>query len=410
MINKIIILLIIILLPTCIFGQSETVCKCDTVDFEYIYNQIRLLNKNLSVLKNSKSDETDAISKDVTDLYIQLTSLSNEVTKINSELDLNNRSIVENYIEKLETIAELSELYKELSENMIYEIGNDNRLAFIAEINNPGSDQLGFKFTDIIQNAALETVGDVEMTAVQKSNFETKLKDVVSGVYTFTSHGFAQQLASLNPATSATLTVFNFLANYYVSDYTISGFFAKTVEVEDKKLFSEKELESYLTNIEDFITYYDELSVINQEFKVKLNQLEQDFNTLDVNIESLDSIIEENNLIISQLKAKSVTNDEVFEISSIYDKTLESIKTINESLTSYIQNYNIIRDDFYTSYIEHIEKSEELLKNDLVKKANKTQALKNRETLITLCNIGKTGLSRYNDDIEEINWLFEEIW
>jgi hypothetical protein len=385
-------------------------CKCDTVNFQYLYNSINILNNNIYSKQYNPEVDYKQIDNEVKNLNIQIASISNEISNINAKLALNNRSIVENYIDKLYSIEELSTLYKELSEDLQYEIAGDNRLAFIADVNNPGSDQLGFKFTDIIQNAALETVSDAKMTEAQKNRYESKLKNVVSGIYTFTSHSFAQQIASLNPAASATITVFNFLANYYVSDYKVTGILTRTVEVDEKQLFSDKQLEDYLTSIEDFIIYYDDLSVINQEFKLKLNQLDQDFNNLNQNIKILDSIILINNEIIDGIYKNTISNDEVFIISSIYSKTLENIKSINDLLNTNYQSYILSREEFYSKYIEHIEKSEELLMSDLVEKANKTLASKNREKLIQICNDGKIGLDRYSDEIEEIKIIYDEIW
>lgn len=397
------------LLPTVVFSQNPAYSN-DSIDIDYVYNSIKLLNEKMN--SKDKFSETDykLVENEVKDLNIQIAVLSNEISNINSKLAMNNKSIVENYIEKLTTIEQLNVKYKELSEDLLYEINSDNRLAFIADINNPGSDLLGFKFTDIIQNAALETVSDSKMTASQKTNFNLKLKNVVSSIYTFTSHGFTQQLASLNPAANATITMFNFLANYYVSDFTVTGFFSKSVEVTENQLFTDEQLEKYLTSIEDFIVYYNELTIINQEFKLKLNQLSQDFTTLNKNIEELDSIITINNEIINKINYTSVTNNEVFAITSVYSKTLETVKKINDLLTTNYQTYITVRQDFYTSYIEHIEKSEELLKNDLVEKANKSMASKNRTELIKICDEGKAGLNRYTDDFDSIKTIYEEIW
>jgi len=388
------------------FSQTETHI-CDTLDFKNIFKQLNDLQNFVNSSTTETNIEKTKMTTTIQELNLQIASLSGEIVNINKELDLNNRTIVENYISKLSNIETLSTSYKEISEDLIYEISSDRRLAFIAEINNPSSDQLGFKFTDIIQTAALNITKNSEMTTAQKTVFESKLKTVVSGIYTFTSNDIAKQLSSIHPAASATLTAFNFLANYYTSTYTVDK---KTVLVDEKQLLSSEQLNEYLTSITDFIVYYEELANVNENFNIQLNQLEKEFAISDSLIKKLDIIIEENNAIIKTFKGNTFTNKDVIKIRSLYGKTVEEVKKINEQIIESYQSYNLVRIDFYTNYIAQIEKSKELLTNKLVAKSNATLATTNREKLTKICNEGKKSLNRYTDEFEDISKIYNEVW
>ncbi len=386
---------------------ENKVHRCDTMDFKKLYKQLY----DLETLIKSSGVETEAqktkVNAAIQELNLQIASISGEVTNINKELALNNRTIVENYISKLNNIEKLSEAYKELSEDLIYEISSDRRLAFIAEINNPSSDKLGFKFTDIISTAALNVAKKTEMTAAQRTTFETKFKNVVTGIQTFTSNDIAKQLASLHPAASATLTAFNFLANYYNVIYTVDK---KTVTVDEKPLLTTEQLNEYLTSITDFILYYEDLANVNSNFNIQLNQLEKDFIIVDSLIKKLDIIIAENNAIIKTFKTTTFTNNDVIKVRSIYSKTVEEVKKINEQIITNYQNYNLIRIEFYTNYIKQIEKSKELLSNSLVAKPNTSLATTNRDKLIKICTEGKVSLKRYSSDIEKMQEIYDQVW
>ncbi|KAA3622141.1 MAG: hypothetical protein DWQ02_26545 [Bacteroidetes bacterium] len=354
--------------------------------------ELESLNERLNEIE-SKIKELEELEKEFAKLEKLSVLLKNQEEKLNS-LDKSNKSLRQEIIRKdsieFEKIKESILLALEGGDVLENEFKNIKDkltlhpiLVRLNKVNNPTSDALGFKFTDVI----IDLSDEVFTNTLKGESLRRRWQDVVKKLV---NNDVVKSVLGSNPITGLVSNVIS-TASTFLKSKVNNGKVTKIQEA-----FSESKIQEFVDKMDDFILFYDSLNSIGDEYLVSMNLIKQKNTDLDslakdfhlellsiLNIKNADNITlarQLDNSIVLERDDKG-NWDYYSAINSkkvlLAIKHIEKFDRIKTELQSIKNDHNEALVKFLMSYKKQIEETNNIFKEVKGFDSNKTEALVN---------------------------------
>ena len=139
----------------------------------------------------------------------------------------------------------------------------------LMQVNNPTSDILGFRFTDIISSTCEKHFLDKLKNEKDKKRFGHIIQKIIN-------NPVISGLAGSNPVTSVIASVISIIASFTTSSTEISreGNKVKDIEVSQEDVFGEETIASFMNDLQVYIHFYEALSDASNQYLAGLDYLD----------------------------------------------------------------------------------------------------------------------------------------
>lgn len=158
--------------------------------------------------------------------------------------------------------------------NLVDQIESDQLLIDLSEVNNPSSDVLGFKFTDIILKAGHKHFM-IDLAPEDRTRFKDTLLNVVK-------NPLIKAILTTNPVSYLVSKVVE-----KVSDFTesVKGK-PKERLLSVKKAFGQQKLEAFVSEMEQYFPFYESLLNAADTYEVEVDSLKEKYNHLESRLDN----------------------------------------------------------------------------------------------------------------------------
>jgi hypothetical protein len=145
----------------------------------------------------------------------------------------------------------------------------------LMQANNPTSDILGFRFTEIIFSSSEKNFKNLLKDEKDKKRFSQVVCKVID-------NPVVSALANTNPVTSVVSSIISVVAGFTTSRAEVEkeGGKIKSVTVDQKDAFENKGITAFRNELKVYIDFYDALIITSNEYLEGLNQLERKYSYL----------------------------------------------------------------------------------------------------------------------------------
>ena len=272
----------------------------------------------------------------------------------------------------------------------------------LMQANNPTSDILGFRFTEIIFSAAEKHFKEVLKDEKDKKRFSQVICKIID-------NPVVSSLASTNPVTSVVSSIISIIAGFTTARAELNkeGGRIKGVSVEQKDAFDNRGISAFRNELQVYIDFYDALIVASGEYLEGLEDLNRKYAYLILSVKEYKADL------YTGLDASEI--DLLLKLSKLLpDPTVEGVNfnafirdpriresqqlagkypVLQQAVSEFKKEYNTLLYNFLTAYIETLKTADKFPDSDIDK--SKTEKLINDiETFIN---------SQKNEEQEEMD-------
>jgi len=145
----------------------------------------------------------------------------------------------------------------------------------LMQANNPTSDILGFRFTEIIFSASEKHFKEALKDEKDKKRFSQVINKIID-------NPVVSSLANTNPVTSVVSAIISIVASFTTSRAEVEkeGGRIKDVTVEQQDAFENREISAFRNELKVYIDFYDALIIASREYLEGLNELNRKYSYL----------------------------------------------------------------------------------------------------------------------------------
>jgi hypothetical protein len=246
----------------------------------------------------------------------------------------------------------------------------------LMQANNPTSDILGFRFTEIIFSASEKHFKNVLKDERDIKRFSQVICKIIE-------NPIVSSLASTNPVTSVVASIINVIAGFTTSraDVEKEGGRIKNVTVDQQDTFENKEIAAFRNELKVYIDFYDALIIASKEYLEGLNQLDRKYSYLIQSVIDYKSELynglecNESKLLMQLAKllpdpsARGINFSDIIHNSKIQKSQLLARKypVLQQAVISFKKEYNTLLFNFLSDYIKTLKTAKDFPDNDIDK-------------------------------------------
>ena len=237
----------------------------------------------------------------------------------------------------------------------------------LMQANNPSSDILGFRFTEIIFAAC-------EKNFLHKIKEEKEKKRFGQVINKIINSPVLSSLANTNPVTSVVSAIISTIAAFStpVVELQKEGNRIKEIQVENQDVFDQQSLEAFRDELQVYIDFYDALILSSENYLVGLEQLDTKYSGLMESVAAYQTEMynmlggEKNNMIsLLSILLPDPEHQPVDFSKYLTDLKVTSILTgarklpvLQQSVFDFKKEYNGLLFKFLNNYLSTLEKSD----------------------------------------------------
>ncbi len=151
----------------------------------------------------------------------------------------------------------------------------------LLQANNPTSDILGFRFNETIMAAAEKCF----ISELKSENEKLRFGQVISKLV---NNPVISTIANTNPITSVTAAIISTVAGFSTTTLSVekNGNKVRNVTANTSDAFNQKNIESFRSELQPYINFYDALNLASDKYLNSLEQVKQRYKYLKVNVET----------------------------------------------------------------------------------------------------------------------------
>jgi hypothetical protein len=234
----------------------------------------------------------------------------------------------------------------------------------LMQANNPTSDILGFRFTEIIFSSSEKHFKNVLKDEKDKKRFSQVVSKIIDNPVVST-------LAGTNPVTSVVASIISVVAGFTTSRAEVEkeGGRIKNVSVDQQDAFENRGIASFRNELKVYIDFYDALIIVSKEYLEGLTQLDRKYSYLiqsvkDYKAELYGELAFNESKMLMQLakllpdaSSKGVNFNEIIHDQKIQKSQLLSRKypILQQSVISLKKEYNTLLFNFLSDYIKTLK-------------------------------------------------------
>jgi hypothetical protein len=265
----------------------------------------------------------------------------------------------------------------------------------LMQANNPTSDILGFRFSEIIFSATEKHFKE----ALKDERDKKRLSQVVSKII---DNPVISSLANTNPVTSVVAAIINTISGFTTAKAELEkeGGRVKNVSIDQRDVIDNKSITAFRNELQVYIDFYDALIVASAKYLEGIENLNAKYAYLvlsvkDYKAELLAGLdVKESNLLIKLSKLlPDPALDGINYNAIMYDPKLQRIRqlagkypVLYENVNHFKREYNILLINFLSDYTKTLNTALNFPESDIDK--NKTEAL--IAEIVTFINDQKT--------------------
>lgn len=312
----------------------------------------------------------EELEKKLAELEAQLVQLLEENKQFKNR---EHHALQKAYDEMVEVISlaveqgdKLEADYKNLQNSM----DMDNLLIRLTEANNPNSDALGFKFTDVISNA----VTNHFTKKITNGKVKEKFGEVVNRIV---KNPVVAAILTTNPVTGMVYRVID-----KITDFTTNnplGMNLNKWHQETEGVFKEEKLAAFQSELTQYIDFYDGLIQASDLYKQSVEHLHQKNKSLNSVLENYYSdLLKDLGVVLSAGKSNLVQVQKILtpaspdELRGVMEKEnviaahkkAQGFAGLKERYENLSVDYNNILISFFDAYLVAFQKAEKLGKDN----------------------------------------------
>jgi hypothetical protein len=246
----------------------------------------------------------------------------------------------------------------------------------LMQANNPTSNVLGFRFTEIIFSSSEKHFKNILKDEKDKKRFSQVVTKIID-------NPVISSLASTNPVTSVVSAIISVVAGFTTSRTEVEkeNGKIKNVSVDQQDAFDNKGITAFRNELKIYIDFYDALIIASQEYLEGLGQLERKYSyliqsVLDYKAELYNELDFNDSKLLMQLAkllpdpaAKDVNFSEIIHNPKIQKSQLLARKypILQQSVISFKKEYNTLLFNFLSDYIKTLKTARDFPDNDIDK-------------------------------------------
>jgi hypothetical protein len=261
----------------------------------------------------------------------------------------------------------------------------------LMQANNPASDILGFKFTEIIFSASEKHFKETLKNEGDKKRFSQVIGKIID-------NPVVSSLANTNPVTSVVAAIISCVAGFTTSRAEVEkeGGRIKDVTVHQQDAFENRGISAFRNELKVYIDFYDALIIASRDYLEGLGTLNRKYAYLIQSVLEYKTALyaelgfKESNLLIQLARllpdpaAKDINYSIIIHDQKIQKSQLLARKypVLLQAVSSFKKEYNSLLFNFLSDYIKTLKTALEFPDGDIDK--TKTEALiSDIETFIT---------------------------
>jgi len=254
----------------------------------------------------------------------------------------------------------------------------------LMQANNPTSEILGFRFTEIIFSASEKHF----MEVLKDERDKKRCSQVISKII---DNPVVSSLANTNPVTSVVAAIISTIAGFTTSKVELGkeGGRIKDVAVNQQDAFDNRSISAFRAELQVYIDFYDALITASSDYLDGLDELDGKYGYLILTVRDYKNElcseldIKENNLLIKLSKLlPDPAIDGINYNSIILDPKVQKSQhlarrypVLHQAVNDFKKEYNILLFNFLTDYIKTLKTAKNFPAGDIDK--TKTDALIN---------------------------------
>jgi hypothetical protein len=321
---------VLLLISPCLFGQPGATDMQKQLD--ELRSRIKTLEKENDELK-TESRSNDSVA------YCLLRSEIFEAFTNVSQLDLN----FKNTADKIAVTGLFTKLM---------------------QANNPTSDILGFRFTEIIISSSEKHFKNILKDEKDKKRFSQVVSKIID-------NPVVSSLVSTNPVSSVVASIISVVAGFTTSRAEVEkeGGRIKNVTVDQQDAFENKAIAAFRDDLQIYIDFYDALIIASKEYLECLNQLDRKYAYLVKSVTDYKAELytelgfNESKLLMQLAKllpdpaVKGINFCDIIHDPKIQKSQLLARKypVLQQSVISFKKEYNTLLFNFLSDYIKTLK-------------------------------------------------------
>jgi lipopolysaccharide export LptBFGC system permease protein LptF len=254
----------------------------------------------------------------------------------------------------------------------------------LMQANNPTSDILGFRFTEIIYSSSEKHFKNLLKDEKDKKRFSQVISKIID-------NPVVSSLVSTNPVTSVVASIISVVAGFTTSRTEVEkeGGRVKNVTVEQQDTFENKGIAAFRNELKVYIDFYDALIIASKEYLEGLNQLNRKYSYLiqsviDYKAELYNELdFNESKLLMQLAKLLPDASTKGINFSDIiHDPKIQKSQVLarkypilKQAVISFKKEYNTLLFNFLSDYIKTLKMAKDFPDSDIDK--TKTEELIN---------------------------------
>lgn len=322
------------------------------------------------------------LQKQVDELRSRIKSLEKENEVLKSENRANDSTVYcllrSEIFEAFTNVSQLDFDFK----NTTDKIAVTGLFTKLMQANNPTSDILGFRFSEIIFTASEKHFKDV----LKNEGDKRRLSQVICKII---ENPVVSSLANTNPVTSVVAAIISCVAGFTTSRAVVEkdGGRIKDITVEQQDVVDNRGISAFRNELKVYIDFYDALIIASREYMEGLDELNRKYAYLsqavrEYKTELYSGIGFNESSLLAQL-AKTLPDPAIKGINfscMIKDPRIRKSRALagkypvlQEAVSSFKKEYNTLLFNFLTHYIKTLKMAGEFPDRDIDKA--KTDAL-----------------------------------
>lgn len=252
----------------------------------------------------------------------------------------------------------------------------------LMQANNPSSDILGFRFTEVVFSATERHFSNTLKDERDKKRFTQVIGKIVD-------NPVVTSLANTNPLTSVVAAIISTIAGFTTSKVDIEkdGGKIQDVSVTQEDSFDQKSIEAFRMELQVYIDFYDALIIASSEYLEGLEQLEAKYAYLvqsvnDYKTELYSAFEGKDDNMISRLTKllpdpaskeidyQTISNDPSIRRSQFLAR---KFPVLQQAVSDFKKDYNALLFKYLDTYIQTLRMADKFPGSDIDK--SKTAAL-----------------------------------
>jgi len=254
----------------------------------------------------------------------------------------------------------------------------------LMQANNPTSDILGFRFTEIIYSSSEKHFKNVLKDEKDKKRFSQVVTKIIDNPVVST-------LASTNPVTSVMASIISVIAGFTTSQAEVEkeGGRIKNVTVEQQDAFDNRGISAFRNDLKIYVDFYDALIISSRDYLDGLNALDRKYSYLIQSVTNYKTELyagldfTESKLLIQLANllpdpaAEGINFIEIIYAPKIQKSQLLARKypVLQQAVISFKKEYNTLLYNFLSDYIKTLKTAKDFPDGDIDK--TKTEELIN---------------------------------